>query len=170
MEIHFISFLPVHMMTGGYDWKKLSIFLFVLLLFYSLEYFFLMAKAFPVSDMYLDLLLKSPWPKGGINLTHSGGCSFVPLREASFCCCSLWFSVPKTKRLCCVSPPANHSPSVVSETLVHSPFPQGSTASMCYDTSPPLACQQPLRVILGRPDSAELKTSLSQLLWSENNP
>lgn len=48
--------------------------------------------------------------------------------------------------------------------------PQGSTASMCYDTSPPLACQQPLRVILGRPDSAELKTSLSQLLWSENNP
>lgn len=27
---------------------------------------------------HLDLLLKSPWPKGGINLTHSGGSSLLP--------------------------------------------------------------------------------------------
>lgn len=37
----------------------------------------------------LDLLLRCPWPEGGTNLTYFGCCSFVPLRDTSFHCCSL---------------------------------------------------------------------------------
>lgn len=82
----------------------------------------------------LDLLLRCPWPKGGTNLTRFGGCSFIPLRDTSFHCCSLWFSVPKTKCMRCASPPANHPPPAISDTLAHShPSPRGAQP-LCFMT------------------------------------
>lgn len=113
---------------------------------------------------YLDLLPRCPWPEGRINLTHSGAAHLFLQRRLISLLQSLVLSSTAKEHV----PMLHHLQTVFlppSETFSSQPpLSQGCAAPVRYDTSLHLACQRPPQVILGRPDSAELETSLSQRL------